>query len=184
MDSVELGQRIKSARLAKKMTQSDVAGNFITRNMLSLIENGSATPSVKTLQYLSHVLDIPVEKLLSESGSTDDTAIYMLQTAKKLLEKKQYEKFFTTITPEGIFEDEFHALCSIAHMELAHSLAESKQIEQLQSAVNHAKAAAEEAGKGIYANAERAARANQFVSELAQQLCAYYSSLAQNGQTS
>ena len=30
-----LGKKIKEARLAKKMTQKEVVGNFITRNMLS-----------------------------------------------------------------------------------------------------------------------------------------------------
>ncbi|MEL7655273.1 MAG: helix-turn-helix transcriptional regulator, partial [Bacillota bacterium] len=59
MDSKELGKKIKEARIAKKMTQSEVVGNFITRNMLSQIESGNATPSVKTLGYLSHVLQIP-----------------------------------------------------------------------------------------------------------------------------
>ena len=68
MDNAELGRRLKSARLAKKMTQSDVVGSFITRNMLSQIESGTATPSMKTLEYLSGVLELPLEKLLSESG--------------------------------------------------------------------------------------------------------------------
>lgn len=50
MDNAELGRRLKAARLSKKMTQSDVVGTFITRNMLSQIESGSATPSMKTLE--------------------------------------------------------------------------------------------------------------------------------------
>ena len=48
MDHAELGKRLKAARLAKKMTQSDVVGTFITRNMLSQIESGTATPSMNT----------------------------------------------------------------------------------------------------------------------------------------
>ena len=58
MENNTLGKRIKEARLAKKMTQSEVVGDFITRNMLSQIESGSATPSVKTLEYLCKVLEI------------------------------------------------------------------------------------------------------------------------------
>ena len=54
-----LGKKIKEARLAKKMTQKEVVGNFITRNMLSQIESGNAMPSLKTLKYLSQVLDLP-----------------------------------------------------------------------------------------------------------------------------
>lgn len=45
-----LGQKIKEARLERNMTQKDVVGDYITRNMLSKIENDSATPSVKTLE--------------------------------------------------------------------------------------------------------------------------------------
>ena len=57
MEKNTLGKRIKEARLSKKMTQSEVVGDFITRNMLSQIESGSATPSVKTLEYLCKVCE-------------------------------------------------------------------------------------------------------------------------------
>jgi len=42
MDRAALGSRIKEARLAKKLTQTEVVGSFITRNMLSQIESGTA----------------------------------------------------------------------------------------------------------------------------------------------
>ena len=58
MGRAELGRRLKEARLARRMTQSEVVGDFITRNMLSQIESGSAMPSVKTLEYLSKRLEI------------------------------------------------------------------------------------------------------------------------------
>lgn len=67
MNTNELGKRIKEARIAKKMTQSEVVGSFITRNMLSQIENGTATPSVKTLTYLSKTLEIPLDQLLPDA---------------------------------------------------------------------------------------------------------------------
>ena len=70
MNSVELGKRIKEARLARKMTQADVVGDFITRNMLSQIESGTANPSVKTLTYLAKVLQLPVNYLLPDELET------------------------------------------------------------------------------------------------------------------
>lgn len=179
MDNAELGRRLKTARLAKKMTQSDVAGNFITRNMLSLIESGSATPSMKTLEYLSGVLEIPMEKLVSESGSFEQNSeLQQFQNIKKLLQDQKYQEFLDTVQPEGIFSDELHALCSIAHLELARIFAESTQTEQLQSAISHARFASLEASRGIYANSARAAQANQLLSQLAQYLSNYYSKLA------
>ena len=54
-----LGEKIKAARVERHMTQKDVVGDYITRNMLSKIENGSATPSVKTLEYLASALGLP-----------------------------------------------------------------------------------------------------------------------------
>ena len=42
----KIGEKIKALRISKRMTQSELAGDQITRNMLSLIENGSALPSL------------------------------------------------------------------------------------------------------------------------------------------
>lgn len=70
MENNTLGKRIKEARLAKKMTQSEVVGDFITRNMLSQIESGSATPSVKTLEYLCKVLEIEPNTLLPDENDS------------------------------------------------------------------------------------------------------------------
>ena len=46
---MELGEKIRQARLDAGMSQRQLCGDEITRNMLSLIENGSAKPSMKTL---------------------------------------------------------------------------------------------------------------------------------------
>ena len=62
-----LGQKIKEARIERKMTQADVVGDYITRNMLSKIENGSATPSVKTLEYIAAALNLPAGYFISDA---------------------------------------------------------------------------------------------------------------------
>jgi len=62
-----LGKKLKEARLSKKLTQSDVVGTFITRNMLSQIESGAASPSLRTLEYLANTLEIPIHYLISEN---------------------------------------------------------------------------------------------------------------------
>lgn len=59
------GEKIKSLRKKKMMTQSALVGKEITRNMLSRIENGQANPSLDTLIYLSKRLDVPVGYLLA-----------------------------------------------------------------------------------------------------------------------
>lgn len=66
-----LGQKIKAARLEKGLTQKEVVGDYITRNMLSKIENDSATPSVRTLEYLAKALDLPPGHFLSDAQISD-----------------------------------------------------------------------------------------------------------------
>ena len=180
MDNIELGKRLKNARLAKKMTQSEVAGNFITRNMLSLIESGNATPSMKTLEYLSGVLEIPVERLLAESVGEDweFSDFQILQNAKKLLADKKYRQITETVPANGAFADELHAIRAIAYLETANLLSVSPKTEEIQQALQFARTAAEESGKGIYANESRTAQANQLVARTARFLSEYYSSLA------
>ena len=65
---MELGEKLKQARLEAGLSQRQLCGEEITRNMLSLIENGSAKPSMKTLQYLAARLGKPVSYLLEETA--------------------------------------------------------------------------------------------------------------------
>lgn len=68
-----LGEKIKLARQAKKITQSQLAGDKVTRNMISRIETGTANPSLDTIKYLAQRLSLPVSYLLSED---DDLLFY------------------------------------------------------------------------------------------------------------
>ncbi|MCL2697633.1 MAG: helix-turn-helix domain-containing protein [Oscillospiraceae bacterium] len=68
MNGEILGRKLKEARLLKKMTQSEVVGNYITRNMLSQIESGAAFPSIRTLEYLSDVLEVSMPELLADTA--------------------------------------------------------------------------------------------------------------------
>mgnify|MGYP002519866512 FL=1 len=61
-----LGQKLKKARLDRGLTQSQVVGDRITRNMLSQLENDLASPSVGTLEYLASVLGVRTAWLLAD----------------------------------------------------------------------------------------------------------------------
>ena len=65
---MELGEKIRKARLEAKLSQRQLCGEEITRNMLSLIEHGAAKPSMKTLRYLARQLGKPVSYFLDESA--------------------------------------------------------------------------------------------------------------------
>ena len=67
MNEREFGARVRELRLKRGMTQKDLAGERITRNMLSLIESGNASPSVGTLLWLAERLDVPVGYFFSDA---------------------------------------------------------------------------------------------------------------------
>lgn len=65
---MDLGEKLRRARLEAGLTQRQLCGEEITRNMLSQIENGSAKPSMKTLQYLAGRLGKGVSFFLEEEA--------------------------------------------------------------------------------------------------------------------
>lgn len=65
---MNIGQKIKKMRTAKLMTQAELAGSEITRNMLSQIENGVAQPSLDTVRYLASRLNVSPSFLLAEGA--------------------------------------------------------------------------------------------------------------------
>ncbi len=64
-----LGEKLRQARLEAGLSQRQLCGDQITRNMLSQIENGAANPSMATLQYLSQKLGKPVGYFLEDSAA-------------------------------------------------------------------------------------------------------------------
>ena len=71
---MSIGKKIKSLRNAKMMTQSELAGSEITRNMLSRIENEAAQPSLDTIRYLAARLNVSPSYLLADG---DDEYMYI-----------------------------------------------------------------------------------------------------------
>ena len=74
---MELGKRLKEVRLALGLSQRELCGDEITRNMLSQIENGSAKPSMDTLKYLASRLGKPVSYFLEEETVTSPNQTVM-----------------------------------------------------------------------------------------------------------
>ena len=160
MNRSELGKRIKEARLAKKMTQTEVVGTFITRNMLSQIESGIATPSLKTLEYLAAVLDIPIQTLIpdgregsAELGSDPDAEADKLLEVKELYAQGQYESAARLAESliNGRFSDEGCAVAARCYMSMA---ADCEKAGDVSRAADLAQKADDLADRGIYASRE------------------------------
>ena len=98
---MNLGEKIKQARISQNKTQADLAKDTITRNMLSAIECGKATPSLDTLIYIAKELDIPITYLLA-----DDDYLFFYEKKEKIkhiteqLRKKNCQKSLPAIKSE------------------------------------------------------------------------------------
>ena len=64
-----IGEKLRAARLEAGLSQRQLCEGIVTRNMLSQIENGSAKPSLPTLQALAQRLHKGVQYFLEEAVS-------------------------------------------------------------------------------------------------------------------
>lgn len=88
---MELGERIRQARIGAGLSQRALCGDQITRNMLSQIENGTARPSVDTLRYLAGRLNRPVSWFLQEDA-VDSAGTACLRKALGLYEAGRWDE--------------------------------------------------------------------------------------------
>ena len=119
---MELGQRLKTRRLELGLSQRQLCGDVITRNMLSQIENGTARPSMDTLTYLADRLGKPVSFFLQEDAVTSPNQDLMAKAREALLQK-DYEAVRSALEgykgPDETFDWEKGLLWAKANMALA-----------------------------------------------------------------
>ncbi len=117
---MNIGERIRALRSAKMMTQTELAGKQITRNMLSRIENGSALPSVSTILYLASRLGVPAGFLLADDG---DEFYYKKMNAipniKRAYAAKDYKICRDICISLGGTDDEISSLICLCSFNMA-----------------------------------------------------------------
>lgn len=79
---MELGEKLKTARQEAGLSQRQLCGDVITRNMLSQIEHGTARPSMETLRYLASRLEKPLSWFLEEDAAVSFNQALMEQVRK------------------------------------------------------------------------------------------------------
>ncbi len=92
-----IGQKIRTLRQSRGMTQSALAGDCITRNMLSLIESGNASPSLHTLMQIAHRLGVPVGYFFA-ADETESSQFEKLSILPKIHSAFQKQNFHTCLT--------------------------------------------------------------------------------------
>lgn len=115
---MELGQRLKQARQEAGLSQRQLCGDVITRNMLSQIENGSARPSMETLRYFARQLGKPVGYFLDEAPQELPNQNVLMRarqaaTTERLQILEEYQG------PDPVFDPERYLLELLTCLDLA-----------------------------------------------------------------
>lgn len=163
-----LGANIKAARISRGMTQGQLAGEDITRNMLSLIENGSALPSIPTLCAIAERLELTPGALMGDLG--DFFAEKMAKELRALLSRHKYGELIerwdahSSKYPEAELTPE---LCDILIEGLIGRAIELFQLGRLKTAIellNRADALEDPRGYDVSAAREKALTCRMMIS--------------------
>ena len=91
LDYTIIGQRIKQARLAKNLTQEDLAEKIdISVAFLSRVERGNSHINLKRLNQLCRLLDVSEGYILN--GASSNSTNYLEQEFAQLLKSCSPEK--------------------------------------------------------------------------------------------
>ena len=119
---MELGEKLKQARLEAGLSQRQLCGEEITRNMLSLIENGSAKPSMKTLQYLSGRLGKNLSYFLEETAVLSPNQ-QIMEAARQHFDAGNFPEADRVLAdyraPDPVYDREKEILWVLLRLELA-----------------------------------------------------------------
>lgn len=114
---MELGEKLRQTRLEAGLSQRQLCGEVITRNMLSQIESGKARPSMATLQYLAGQLGKTVSFFLEEEGAVSVNGEKMEQ-ARRAYARKDYGILETYHRPDALLDQEYAYLMALSTLAL------------------------------------------------------------------
>lgn len=113
----QLGQRIKDRRKKLGITQAQLCGDYMTRNMLSRIETGDATPSLDTLMFIARKLKMPPSYFLCRDGKEEAeySKIVKIKDARRTLATGQYKKCLDICGELPSDDDEISFITAYSH---------------------------------------------------------------------
>lgn len=133
---MELGEKIKQARLEAGLSQRQLCGDTITRNMLSLIENGTARPSMDTLRHIARQLDKPMSYFLEEDAVTSPNQPAMAD-ARQCFGESRFQNVLDALSgyraPDPVFDSERGLLVFLSLLELARQAVADRRIPYARS---------------------------------------------------
>ena len=159
-----IGEKIKELRLKKGMTQAELAGDTITRNQLSQIENNGSLPSIPTLLALAKRLEAPAAYFLTEAGDLGTfRKIGAMEKIKRLYADGEYARCLSKLRGLGVFDDETELL--YAKSALACGI-EKYRAGYLESALSYFAEAADHARSSIYADSSVIRTAEDYIAAI------------------
>lgn len=119
---MDIGSRIKQARLESGVSQRALCDGIITRNMLSLMENGRAKPGMDTLAALAERLGKPVGWFLEEEAVLSPNQDVMAR-ARAAYGDNAWAQVLSILVdykaPDGLFDWEMQFLAAVSRLALA-----------------------------------------------------------------
>jgi tetratricopeptide (TPR) repeat protein len=88
LSQTKFAQRLRQLRMARGMTQRDLAGTSLSVSYVSLLEAGKRSPTTETIRVLADALSCQVEEL-TESGDAGQPLLLVLAQADLALESGQ-----------------------------------------------------------------------------------------------
>lgn len=139
-----IGDKIKALRLQKKITQSALCGDVITRNMLSRIENNVALPSLPTLRHLASALGVSAGYFLDEvSDPFPYEKLVLIDAIKDAYSSRDYTRVLT-MTASLDKDDEIAYIEASSFFALASEAYRKNELTTAESLFEMAKEAAAE----------------------------------------
>ena len=112
-----LGKRIRTARISAGLSQTELAGEKITRNMLSAIEADKASPSLATLTHIAAQLSLPFTYFFSDEPGRDKK-MAMIGKIKDNFKRKNYDYCADLILRTDYIDDELAYMLAVCYFEL------------------------------------------------------------------
>lgn len=119
---MDLGEKLRHARLEAGLTQKQLCEGVVTRNMLSQIENGAAKPSMGTLTVFAQRLGKSVSYFLEETAVVSANTEVMEQ-ARALFDRGEFARAAGVLEeyrePDSVYDREKHLMERICILNLA-----------------------------------------------------------------
>ena len=143
---MDLGQKLKTARLEAGLSQRQLCGDIITRNMLSQIENGNAKPSYATLQALCAKLGKPVSYFWEDAPSQNLALLHKAQSAPA---EEALALLDGYLSPDPLLDVWYHRLLARCCMDCAEQALSEKRGVYAQALLSRAEDALKKSGEPV-----------------------------------